>query len=122
MGQALEELGGRGTLKDIAEIIERKHPQVLQQKTWRNSVSGILSSNSAFSTEPAYLPSGKRARYSMWVLNSTKDHAAAPEELSSGTIPMQVEENDTIAATSGEPPCKQPRLNEGGSESDSEIL
>ena len=38
--EALKELGGRGTQKEIAEIIERKRPEVGQQKTWRNSVSG----------------------------------------------------------------------------------
>jgi len=123
--QALEELGGRGTLKEIAEIIEKKRPEVAQQKTWRNSVSGILSSNSAFSTEPAYLPSGKRARYSMWVLNSMKNETAAPmelveEQISCGSVSLMSTDHHASVDLKNEPPHKKAKLDH--SDSDSEKL
>ena len=67
--EALEDAGGKATQKEIIEYIDNWHPEVVQKKNWRHSVSGILSSNpTIFSTEPAMLPSGKRARYALWGL------------------------------------------------------
>lgn len=125
--KALEELGGRGTQKEIAEIIEKKHPEVLQQKTWRNSVSGILSSNSAFSTEAAFLPSGKRARYSMWVLNSMKDQDqtmedTVEEQISCGSVSLNTTDHHIVTDMSAEPPHKKAKLQHNMSDSDSEQL
>ena len=67
--EALIAAGGKATQKEIIEYISAHHPDIETKKTWKNSVSGILSSNSQFfGTEPAFLPSGKRARYATWTL------------------------------------------------------
>jgi Forkhead domain/FHA domain len=64
--QALVVLDGSGTLNDIAEWVERRWPAVSKKNAWRNSISGILSSNSRFEATPVTLATGKRARWSLW--------------------------------------------------------
>lgn len=74
---ALVALGGRAMQKDIADYIEAHYPEVQSRSTWRNSVSGTLSTNPLFAAEPVVLESGKKARYNIWVLRKEGPPGAA---------------------------------------------
>eukprot|EP00005_Dracoamoeba_jomungandri_P012739 CAMPEP_0174267768 /NCGR_PEP_ID=MMETSP0439-20130205/34880_1 /TAXON_ID=0 /ORGANISM="Stereomyxa ramosa, Strain Chinc5" /LENGTH=272 /DNA_ID=CAMNT_0015355473 /DNA_START=102 /DNA_END=920 /DNA_ORIENTATION=- len=57
---ALKELGGVATHTEIAAYIQKAFPtDISGRKTWRNSVSGVLSANSLFHQEPSPDPAGK---------------------------------------------------------------
>jgi hypothetical protein len=75
---ALKALGGRAPQKAIADYIEEHFPEVLTRSTWRNSVSGTLSTNPLFMAEPVVLNSGKKARFNIWTLRKDLPAGAVP--------------------------------------------
>lgn len=87
--EALTVLGGKGTLKKIVDHITKVHPDVVQKKAWRSSIAATLSSShSLFRSEPVIYSTGKRARYSHWVLRSMVEGEVLEEiEESSGSVP-----------------------------------
>lgn len=50
--EALQALGGRALQKDIANWVEARYPEIREKPTWRNSVSGTLSTNRQFVPQP----------------------------------------------------------------------
>jgi hypothetical protein len=70
---ALRALGGAGTQPEISDYIEKHFVEdIASRKTWRNSVSGVLSSNPLFVPEAIIGESGKRERKSLWRLKGYK--------------------------------------------------
>jgi len=64
---ALKGLGGAATQPDVSKYIEEQFAdEISGKKTWRNSVSGVLSANPKFIQEPIIDSSGKKDRKSLW--------------------------------------------------------
>mmetsp|Transcript_1631 Transcript_1631/g.5040 ORF Transcript_1631/g.5040 Transcript_1631/m.5040 type:complete len:587 (+) Transcript_1631:2024-3784(+) len=74
--EAMIALGGRAPQKEIARYIEANFQYVLiakkVSKTWKNSLSGILSTHEEFHQEAAFLPNGRKARFSTWVMDGAE--------------------------------------------------
>jgi len=66
---ALKGLGGAATQPDVSKYIEEQFAdEISGKKTWRNSVSGVLSANAKFVQEPIIDSTGKKDRKSLWRL------------------------------------------------------
>ena len=69
IGEALKALGGSATQPEISKYIEENYPEeITGKKTWRNSVSGVLSHNPRFVQEAIIDDKGRKERKSLWRL------------------------------------------------------
>ncbi|KAL6076301.1 hypothetical protein QOT17_002847 [Balamuthia mandrillaris] len=81
---ALQEMGGSATQPVITKYIEQEYSEeIAGKRTWKNSVSGVLSSSKLFIQEPLIGQSGKKERQSLWRL---RDYAAKSTAEDSGSL------------------------------------
>eukprot|EP01088_Endostelium_zonatum_P019169 TRINITY_DN6486_c0_g1_i1.p1 TRINITY_DN6486_c0_g1~~TRINITY_DN6486_c0_g1_i1.p1 ORF type:complete len:272 (-),score=93.57 TRINITY_DN6486_c0_g1_i1:82-897(-) len=83
--EALMALGGSATQPEISKYIEENYPEeITGKKTWRNSVSGVLSHNSRFVQEPIIDDRGRKERKYLWRLKGYNGEKETVEEESDG--------------------------------------